>query len=292
MSGSVWLLFYAALFYFMMRFGYGVHVVHGHGGHGAAHGDSGDKDSVCNRPVADDDGYAPMVTANARGASPRCSSVAAPMRTGHAPVALERRLSAAGFSRMVDPRTVKLSLDKDGALVTLEPGSWFVCFVPGIKKQWWHRFVNKRHTHVFALRPEGPDRWTVFEPWWNRLLTASVTSLQAKKFLAWGARGDVLLAREVIPGRGSQVRGWMNCAVLASYLLGRPYWVWTPHGLYKRLLREPNVCRVDVGALLQIDPARLAESRAIEACAHCAQGAPRQPGAYKPFCMHCGRDLR
>ncbi|WP_291325580.1 hypothetical protein, partial [Acidovorax sp. 28-64-14] len=89
------------------------------------------------------------------------------------------------------------------------------------------------------------------------LLTATITSMQAKKFLLWGARGDVLMVRESIPGRGSQIRGWMNCAALASYLLGRPYWVWTPHGLYKLLLREPHVCRVDVSALLEFDAAQL-----------------------------------
>lgn len=194
---------------------------------------------------------------------------------------------------MPDLSTVKLEVDLDGALVTLEAGSWFVCFVPGLEKQWWHPFVNRRHTHVFAMRPAGQDAWTLFEPWWHRLLTATITSLQAKKFLLWGARGDVLLVREAIPGRGTgQLRGWSNCAGLTSYLLGRPYWVWTPHGLYRRLLREANVCRVDVSALLEFDAARLtAGSRVIAACQDCTPGAPRQPGAHKPFCMHCGRDL-
>lgn len=40
---------------------------------------------------------------------------------------------------------VELPLDKDGAVVTIAPGGWYVCFVPGLEKQWWHRFVNKRH---------------------------------------------------------------------------------------------------------------------------------------------------
>jgi len=192
--------------------------------------------------------------------------------------------------RNVEP--VELAVDADGALVTLEAGSWFVCFVPGLSKQWWHPLVNERHKHVFAMRPAGPDEWTLFEPWWHRLLTATINSLQAKKFLLWGARGDVLLVREAIPGRGSQVRGWMTCAALASYLLGRSYWVWTPHGLYKLLLREPNVCRVDVSALLQFDAAKLAAgSRIIRACNKCTPGAPRPSGAVKPFCMACGRDL-
>lgn len=192
-----------------------------------------------------------------------------------------------------DPEVIKLKVDTDGALVTLEAGSWFVCFVPGLDKQWWHPFVHKVHQHVFAMRPAGKHEWTLFEPWWHRLLTATITSEQALKFLLWGARGDVLLVREAIPGSGSQVRGWMNCAVLTSYLLGRPYWVWTPHGLYKRLLGEPNVCWVDVSALLTLDDANLTKgSRVIMACDECTPGAPmRRPGAPKPFCMKCGRIL-
>ncbi|MFQ5846593.1 MAG: hypothetical protein ACE5IQ_02850 [Candidatus Methylomirabilales bacterium] len=201
------------------------------------------------------------------------------------------------FEQHNDPRghdleTIELEIDQDGSPVTLEAGSWFVCFVPGLKKQWWQPFVNKRHKHVFAMRPAGKHEWTLFEPWWHRLLTATITSEQARKFLLWGARGDVLLVREAIPGRGSQVRGWMDCAGLTSYLLGRPYWVWTPHGLYKRLLREPNVCRVDISVLLTLDDDELAKgSRVIAACDECSPGArKRRPGAPKPFCICCGRD--
>lgn len=191
-------------------------------------------------------------------------------------------------------RTASLELNADGTLVELEPGDWFVCFVPGIDRQWWHPFVHPRHQHVFAMRPEGDGRWTLFEPWWTRLLTATITSEQAKKFLRWGSQGDVLLVREAIPGRGGQVRGWSNCAVLASYLLGRPYWVWTPHGLYRRLMREPNVCHIDVSALLAEDLSTVGTegSRAVAACDECRPGSPRRgKGAAKPFCMRCGRDL-
>jgi len=191
------------------------------------------------------------------------------------------------------PQTIELPLDKDGAVVTIPPGGWYVCFVPGLQKQWWHRFVNKRHKHVFAMRPAGRGEWTLFEPWWHRLLTATISSEQARKFLLWGARGDVLHVREAIPGRGSQVRGWMTCAALASYLLGRPYWIWTPHGLYKLLLHEPNVCRVDVSRLVRLDAAAFAQaSRTIMSCDECKSGAhKRRSGAPKPFCMNCGRDL-
>jgi hypothetical protein len=196
---------------------------------------------------------------------------------------------------MGDSQTIELNVDPDGALVTLAASSWYVCFVPGLDKQWWHPLVNKRHKHVFAIRPAAPGEWTLLEPWWHRLLSATITSMQAKKFLLWGARGDVLLVRESIPGRASQIRGWMNCAALVGYLLGRPYWVWSPHGLYKLLVREPGVCRVDVSALLEFGVDKLAAgSRVIAAhaaCDACAPGSPKPPGTAKPFCMKCGRDL-
>jgi hypothetical protein len=198
-----------------------------------------------------------------------------------------------GHRRERIPETVELEIDENGAPVTLEPGSWFVCFVPGLERQWWHRFVHERHKHVFALRPEPDGDWTLFEPWWTRMLAATINAHQARKFLRWGSHGDVLLVREAVPGRGSQLRGWMNCAALASYLLGRPYWVWTPHGLYRRLLREPGVCPVDVSVLLKSDLSRFEPegSRIVGACSHCTPDAPRPPGAVKPFCMSCGRDL-
>ena len=177
---------------------------------------------------------------------------------------------------------INLMVDDNGSLITLEPADWFVCFVPGLLKQFYHSFVHSVHKHVFAMRPAGQGRWTLFEPWWHRLLTATITSEQAEKFLLWGSRGDVLLVREHIPGRGSQMRGWMNCAALCTYLLGRPYWVWTPHGLYNRLLREPNVCRVDVRALLRlgVDSINNWDSRTLHACVRDAKplGASILPG--------------
>ncbi len=79
------------------------------------------------------------------------------------------------------------------------------------------------------------------------------------------------------------------------YLLGRPYWMWSPHGLYKLLVREPGVCRVDVSALLEFGVYKLAAgSRVIAphaACDACAPGSPKPPGTANPFCMKCGRDL-
>lgn len=188
----------------------------------------------------------------------------------------------------------ELRLNPDGSLVLLEPGSWFVCFVPPIDKQWWHPFLHRVHKHVFALRPALDGDWTVFEPWWTRLMVATITPLQAVKFLRWGAMGDVLLVKEGVPGGSSQIRGMMTCAALAAHMLGRTYFVWTPHQLYKRLLREPTVCRVDVSVLLETDLTTLTQknSRLIAACDACVPGQMQQPpGAAKPFCMKCGRDL-
>lgn len=188
-----------------------------------------------------------------------------------------------------------LQLNPDGSLVRLEPGSWFVCFVPGIEREWWHPFAHHLHKHTLALRPEHDDCWTLFEPWWTRLEVAMVTTRQARKYLLWGSEGDVLLAREAVPGRGGQVRGWMNCAALVAYLLGRPYWVWTPHRLYRRMIRESGMCPVDASRLLECVPAELVPqgSRVVEACEHCQPGSaqPGRRGSAHPFCMKCGRDL-
>jgi hypothetical protein len=153
--------------------------------------------------------------------------------------------------------TVRCTADDNGAPATIDAGIWFVCFVPGIKKQWWHPLVHRTHKHVFAMRPEPDGQWTLFEPWWHRLLATSLSAEQAHRFLIWAAAGEVIAAREHVPGRGSQIRGWMTCAGLVSYLLGRPYCVWTPHRFYKLLRREVNVWRVDPFALLNLDAAEL-----------------------------------
>ena len=55
MDRLVSFLLFAALFYFMMRFGCGAHAVHGH--HGHHHDSSAAKDPVCGMAVAADAGY-------------------------------------------------------------------------------------------------------------------------------------------------------------------------------------------------------------------------------------------
>lgn len=61
MEGVLWFLAYGVLFYFMMRYGCGAHMVHGHGGHKghAATGktDAKFKDPVCGMEVAPLTGY-------------------------------------------------------------------------------------------------------------------------------------------------------------------------------------------------------------------------------------------
>lgn len=66
MRGLLSLLFYALLFYLMMRFGCGAHMVHGHGGHGGhgnepAGGMGGSSvDPVCGMEVQPGSGYTKM----------------------------------------------------------------------------------------------------------------------------------------------------------------------------------------------------------------------------------------
>jgi len=139
-----------------------------------------------------------------------------------------------------------IEVDTNGSPVSLPAAQWFVCFVPGLRKQWWHPFTNTRHQHVFAIRRVGDDCWLLVEPWWSRMLVSVLTLDQAVGFLRWGATGDILQVREAIPGCGNQVRGWSNCAVLIGFLLGRAYWTWTPHGLYRRLMAEHDTHPVDL----------------------------------------------
>jgi len=64
MEGLLWFLIVGGLFYFMMRYGCGAHIVHGHGGHNghAGHGGSEDEhtDPVCGMTVTADQGYGKM----------------------------------------------------------------------------------------------------------------------------------------------------------------------------------------------------------------------------------------
>jgi hypothetical protein len=139
-----------------------------------------------------------------------------------------------------------LSVDENGAPVTFEAARWLVCFVPGLRGQFWHRFVHKTHKHVLMLKPDADGTWTLFEPWWTRLLVRTISTDQAVRFLTWAAMGDALLVEEDVPGRGNQFRGWANCVSLAVFVLGRAYCVWSPHALFKRLRSEPRTQAVDV----------------------------------------------
>lgn len=67
MSAVVSFLLFAALFYFMMRFGCGAHMVHGHHHHeehgGAGRGESA-RDPVCDMDVEGSRGYSEIVNGN------------------------------------------------------------------------------------------------------------------------------------------------------------------------------------------------------------------------------------
>lgn len=149
------------------------------------------------------------------------------------------------------PDELAIEVDRDGSPVSKLPSEWFVCFVPGLQKQWWHRFTNPRHQHVFALKMVEDDHWVIFESWWTRIMVTVLSIDEAMKFLRWGALGNILRVTERIPGSGSQARGWTNCAVLTSLMLGRSYWTWTPHGLYKRLSAEDGVKPVELTDFLE-----------------------------------------
>ena len=156
-----------------------------------------------------------------------------------------------GSQNPCTPDVLTIEVDRDGSPVSKRASEWLVCFVPGLQKQWWHRFTHPKHKHVFALKMVSEDQWVIFEPWWNRIMVTTLAVDEAVKFLRWGAAGSILKVRERIPGKGSQARGWANCAVQISLMLGRPYWTWTPHGLYTRLSVEDGVEAVDLAEFLE-----------------------------------------
>lgn len=158
---------------------------------------------------------------------------------------LEGLLKAKNVAESLD-----IDIDANGSPVTLPEAEWLICFVPGLREQWWHRFAHARHKHVFAIRKLENGSWLLVEPWWTRLMVNVLTFEQAFKFLRWGDAGHILKVRESIPGRGTQMRGWSNCAVLMAFLLGRSYWTWTPDGLYRRLVADAGVESVDLLPLL------------------------------------------
>jgi len=186
------------------------------------------------------------------------------------------------------PADLSHSVDQYGSLVTVPPAEWLICFVPGLQKQWWHRFVNARHKHVFAMRPTDTASWILVEPWWTRLMVTLLPSADAVKFLRWGASGDILRVREAIPGHGNQARGWSNCAVLSSFVLGRASHTWTPHGLYRQLCREKGVKHENVEDLLLEQVERMVGA----ASANALRLAPELLGApLETVLTHLGRDL-
>ncbi len=64
MEGLGTFLIFAVLFYLMMRYGCGAHMMHGHGGHdhseGDDHKDEKQVDPVCGKELESDQGYGKM----------------------------------------------------------------------------------------------------------------------------------------------------------------------------------------------------------------------------------------
>jgi len=63
MEGLGSFLLLAVLFFLMMRYGCGAHMMHGHGGHDHSHGDNKDTkhiDPVCDMEVETEQGYGKM----------------------------------------------------------------------------------------------------------------------------------------------------------------------------------------------------------------------------------------
>lgn len=160
-----------------------------------------------------------------------------------------RLFSEAAVDNVI-PSDLADSADEHGSPVKTDPVDWIVCFVPGLRRQWWHRFVNHKHKHVFAMRPTNSGSWLLVEPWWTRMMVTVLSPADAVRFLRWGGAGDMLRVREEIPGKASQFRGWSNCAVQTAFVLGRSSRTWTPHGLYQELSREPEVLPASAEQLL------------------------------------------
>lgn len=158
-------------------------------------------------------------------------------------------------------RNFHLDVDRYGCVVPARAGSWLVCFVPRFGERWWYRWVPGVYKHCFALRYQG-GQWVVFETWWTRIFVAAVTSAEATRYLLLAAKGEMVLVPEHIPGTGGQVRGWMTCAGMIAYMLGRPYWVWTPSGLCRKLKSEATAKPIDPIAILT-DEGQI-NTRAIE----------------------------
>lgn len=176
-----------------------------------------------------------------------------------------------------------LEVDENGAPVTFAPARWLVCFVPGLRRQFWHRFVHRTHKHVLMLKPNPDGTWTLFEPWWTRLLVRTISTEQAARFLHWAAMGDALLVEENVPGRGSQFHGWSNCVSLATFVLGRSYCVWSPHALFKRLLSEEHTQHISIADFVDRYLAAESACHATELRQRLTPGPAAEISGHKPI---------
>lgn len=200
----------------------------------------------------------------------------------------QRRSALATRGGQYSAPALGINVDQDGAPISSPAVEWFVCFVPGLRKQWWHRFAHARYKHVYAMRPLGGGEWLIVEPWWTRMMIRVLTLDQAMRYLRWGAAGTIMCATEHVPGNASQMRGWANCSVLVAFLLGRGYRTWTPNGLRVRLAAEPGTSRVELPEFLAGYTRQLAqeEMRAALTGMHRMQGESLEESLKR-----AGRDL-
>ena len=86
-----------------------------------------------------------------------------------------RKTAEVGSQALVASDTPALEIDANGSPVTRAEAHWLVCFVPGLQRQWWHRFADAKHKHVFAMQLVDEERWLLVEPWWTRIMVNVLT---------------------------------------------------------------------------------------------------------------------
>lgn len=67
---------------------------------------------------------------------------------------ISRRHPDSEFPASGVPNDLAIEIDHNDSPISKTPAKWLVCFVPGLKKQWWHRFRLARVRFFFAfMRP-------------------------------------------------------------------------------------------------------------------------------------------
>ncbi len=112
------------------------------------------------------------------------------------------------------------------------------------------------------------------------MLINVVTLDEAVAFLRCGCcRKHFCRFGKPFPAAGNQARGWSNCAVLTSFLLGRACWTWTPHGLYRLLAAEQDARPIDFP---NGSPTISVRSLPVMSIGHCKGSMPKQTSQCGP----------